>query len=198
MVNFDINVYIQECHLMVDVVNGTPDMYLVLFNTNAEEISDIVQWNGRFHYTLGSDGIYKFCIVKDPNAVLEDGILKINGYELDARDLADAIAITSNANILGGAERYSEEIFCMCKLKKCLLELQKKVFQDMLKNCGTRSCKVNEYKSQRDFLFIAVWLLEHLAQEGKWEWVKALFEHLQTCGSICDGLLKSNKCGCNG
>lgn len=194
---FDINVYIQGCQLMIDVVDGAPDMYQVLFNTDTEEISDIVQWNGRFRYNLGSDGIYKFCIVQDPNAVLRNGTLTINGHELDAKDLADAIGL-EKFNILGIARYSSEEIFCICKLKKCLLELQKKIFQDMLKNCGSRSCKTNEYKSQRDFLFIAVWLLEHLAEEGKWEQVKKLFKSLQTCGSICDGLLKSNKCGCNG
>ena len=43
MENFDINVYIQGCHLIVDVVDGTSDMYQVLFNTYTKEISDIIQ-----------------------------------------------------------------------------------------------------------------------------------------------------------
>ena len=88
--------------------------------------------------------------------MLSDGILKVNEEDFTAEDLVDAIEQRHLFNKLGSAQTSSEEIFCICKLKNCLLELQKKIFQDMLKNCGTRSCKTNEYKSQRDFLFIAV------------------------------------------
>lgn len=96
------------------------------------------------------------CLVKDRNAtLLNNGNLRINGRELTPQELVDAIGL-EQANILGTTDYESEEIFCMCKLKKCLIELQKKIFQEMLKNCGSRSCKSDEYKSQRDFLFIAV------------------------------------------
>ena len=49
-----------------------------------------------------------------------------------------------------------DETFSICKLKKCLAELELKTFQDMLKNCGKAICKNDDVKSQRDFLFIAV------------------------------------------
>ena len=198
MEKFDVNVYIEGCRLIIDVVNGTPDIYMVLFNTYTKELSDIVKWSGSFKYNMQTDGIYKLCILQDPNAQLsEEGVLTTNGYQLSAQDFVDAVGL-SNTNILGRLKFDSEEIFCLCKLKKCLLELQKKIFQEMLKSCGSRSCKSNEYKSQRDFLFIGVWLLEHLAQDGKWEQVRNLFDSLQSCGSICDGLSKSKNCGCTG
>ena len=198
MEKFNVKAYIQGCRLIIDVIDGTPDVYQVLFNTDTEEITDIVKWNGQFINDLESDGIYKLCLVKDRNAtLLNNGNLRINGRELTPQELVDAIGL-EQANILGTTDYESEEIFCMCKLKKCLIELQKKIFQEMLKNCGSRSCKSDEYKSQRDFLFIAVWLLEHLVEEEKWEQVRNLYNSLKSCGSICDGMLKSNKCGCNG
>ena len=50
-----------------------------------------------------------------------------------------------------------DDIFSVCKLKKCLAELELKTFQDMLKNCGKIKCRENDdVKAQRDFLYIAI------------------------------------------
>jgi pentatricopeptide repeat protein len=69
----------------------------------------------------------------------------------------------------------------------------------MLKNCGSIKCKDNEIRSQRDFIFIAVWLIEHYLELGNIEKARAIYESIKSCGSICNDLLKNkNNCGCNG
>ena len=69
----------------------------------------------------------------------------------------------------------------------------------MLKNCGSSKCKNDEVKSQRDFLFIAVWLMEHYIELGNIEKAQAIYERLKGCGDLCQSLLNDKKsCGCNG
>lgn len=43
MEKFNVKAYIQGCRLIIDVIDGTPDVYQVLFNTDTEEITDIVK-----------------------------------------------------------------------------------------------------------------------------------------------------------
>jgi hypothetical protein len=69
----------------------------------------------------------------------------------------------------------------------------------MLKNCGSIKCKNDEVKAQRDFLFIAVWLMEHYIELGNIEKAQAIYDSLKGCGNLCQNLINDNKsCGCNG
>ena len=191
----NINVYITGCHLTLDVENGSPSIYLVLLNTDTKWHSEIRQWNGTFEFDIEKDGIYKIYAIDEPNAVLNNGILSIENERYDSERFVDTIE--SNITHLGSGENYTEEIFCICNLRKCLLNLQMKAFQNMLKNCGSRKCKDDEIKAQRDFIFIAVWLMDRLMEQGKEEQVREIYESIQGCGSICSDILKSNRCGCN-
>lgn len=192
----NVNFYMNGCHLVVDVVNGSPNVYLVLLNTYTKEYSNILQWSGTFEFDVDSDGIYKVFVIDEPFATLNDNILTIGTEQYDAERFIDSFE--SNVISLGSNGNYSEEIFCICNLKKCLLNLQMKAFKNMLKNCGSKKCKDDEIKAQRDFIFIAVWLMEHLIEQGKEEQVREIYESIQGCGSICSNILKSNKCGCDG
>lgn len=200
MKDFNINVYMTGCHLVIES-NGTPNTYQVLFNTITEDCSEIIPWTGTLESEMEEDGIYRICLIDDPNAVLRDGKLLINGHELSNKDLANAIA-NKNTAVLGNLvdNSFSDEIFCICKLKKCLLNLEMQVFNNLVKTCGSSKCKSqDELKAQRDFIFLAVWLMEHLIDAGKSELVRDIYESMQSCGSICGNLLKSKKgCGCNG
>lgn len=201
MKDFNIQVCMTGCHLTIQIPGGTPDIYQVLFNTITEEYSEIIPYTNSFESEMEEDGIYRYCIIQAPEAVLQDGKLHINGKILTNIQLAQSI-VDEDGLVLGNYidNSFSDEIFCICKLKKCLLDLQLKVFKDLVKNCGSSKCKNgDELKAQRDFLFLAVWLMEHLIDAGKSELVRDIFERLQSCGSICGNLLKSNKdCGCNG
>ncbi len=127
---------------------------------------------------------------------LQNGNLRIGSVSYTVKEFIDAV----ESGVVGfnNAKLDTDEIFCNCKLKKCLLNLQMKVFQEMLKNCGSMRCKNDELKAQRDFLFIANWLMEHLAEEDKVEQLHNIYEGILSCGSICDDLLDNKNCGCNG
>lgn len=201
MNKFRIDTYIDGCNLTITLLDGNSDFYQVLCNTFTGEVSNIVRFSGSFTYNLTSDGIYKFYIVRDPNASLNRNVLTINSKGYTPSDLIDAI----ESGMIGfDAEVDYEEIFCDCKLRECLAKLQKKVFFEQLKNCGKSrtggSCQstLDDLKSQRNFLFIAHWLIEHLAMGDKSSSIRKIYEGLAKCGSICGDLLHSVNCGCNG
>jgi len=194
MDNNNVKFYMNGCRLIIDIEGGTPDIYLVLLNTNNKEHSDILKWTGTFEFDMEKDGIYKVFILKNANAVLNDSKLTIDNEVYDVERFVD----TLESNIVSIGESFTEEIFCICNLKKCLLSLQTKAFNKLLKNCGSIKCKDDEIKSQRDFIFLAVWLMEHLIEQNQPERAKEIYESIQSCGSICNNMLKSNNCGCNG
>lgn len=189
----NVKFYMNGCHLVIDVEDGSTNTYLVLLNTDTKEHSDILQWAGTFEFDMDEDGIYKVYIINNQSAVLNDGILTIGLEEYDAERFID----TLESNIVSLGDSFVEEIFCICNLKKCLLNLEWKAFKKMLDDCGLRKC-ADDIKAQRDFLFIAVWLMEHLIEQNQSEKVREVYESIQTCGSLCKDLLKSNNCGCNG
>lgn len=158
MKDFNIQVCMTGCHLTIQIPGGTPDIYQVLFNTITEEYSEIIPYTNSFESEMEEDGIYRYCIIQAPEAVLQDGKLHINGKILTNIQLAQSI-VDEDGLVLGNYidNSFSDEIFCICKLKKCLLDLQLKVFKDLVKNCGSSKCKNgDELKAQRDFLFLAV------------------------------------------
>lgn len=201
MNKFEIETYIDGCDLTITLVDGNSDFYQVLCNTFTGEVSDIVRFSGSFKYTLKSDGVYKFYVLKDSSAELIDNVLTIGGKSYTPSELVDAL---ESRIVFFTSEVDSETLFCDCKLRECLMKLQKKIFLEQLKNCGTskfgNNCqnKLDELKSQRDFLFIAHWLMEHLLEEDKLTQLRAIFDGIFTCGSICGDLLNSVNCGCNG
>ena len=198
MKDFDVNFYLDGCRLSVEIGNGTPSTYIVLFNSSTETVSKITKVpNNSTEFNLDEDGIYQIYLFDVPTAILNSkSELIVNNQLYDAQKIVDeweGFKVLTSCN-------FFEELFCICKLKKCLSDLQLKVFRDLVKNCGSSKCKNgDELKAQRDFLFLAVWLMEHLIDAGKSELVRDIFDSLQSCGSICGNLLKSNKdCGCNG
>ena len=190
-----IKFYMEGCRLTIEIEDGTPDIYLLLQNTENEWHSDIYQYVNPITFELKLDGIYRVYIVKSHSATLEDNVLTIGHEEYDPFRLIR----TFDSGLISVVDDYfSEEIFSICKLRKCLLNLQMKMFYNNLKNCGINKCKSDELRNQRDFLFIAVWLMEQLLEEGKDEKVREIYESLRTCKSICDDLTTVNNCGCNG
>ena len=78
------------------------------------------------------------------------------------------------------------------------MKLELKMFQELADDCG--KCQSNlEIRSQRDFLFIAVWLIEKYTELGKINQAQAIYNKLKTCGDLCQNLIKDKRsCGCNG
>lgn len=190
-----IKFYMQGCRLIIDIEDGTPDIYVILYNTETEWYSNILKYDGTINYDLNSDGIFKVYIFKSIAGVLSSNTLTINNEVYSPYRLIKTFD-EGWINIVD--DYFSEEVFSICKLRKCLLNLQMKMFYNSVKDCGMNKCKSDELKAQRDFLFIAVWLMEHLIEEGKDEQVKEVYASLRTCKSLCEDLTNNNKCGCNG
>ena len=86
---------------------------------------------------------------------IENGI-KIGSRIYTAEEIASIISDEAYYNAINIGLYDIDETFSICKLKKCLANLELKLFQEMLKNCGKMKCKTDGIKTQIDFLFIAV------------------------------------------
>ena len=193
MENLKVNAYLDKCRLTINLENGTSNTYLILFNTNTESVSDITKIETTQVFDLKEDGIYEIYIFTANSGLDEDGNITISGEKYDSKlvvDRWDGLKMVLNPY-------FFDTMFCICNLKRCLVDLQLKVFGELLKNCGSSKCKSNEAKAQRDFVFIAVWLMEHLAELGKEDLLREVFNSIQSCSSICGNLVKSKNCGCH-
>lgn len=206
----DIKVYKKACTLTFEF-DSSETTYGFLFNKTTGDFSNIEKVNGKITYEVDKDGIYTFILIDSDNIELPEGgieevinnkTIKVPGFYIGAyawtlERYANAVL---NENYTGTTlgKFYTKNTFCACKLEKCLLNLQLKVFRELVKNCGNGCKKLDESKSQRDFLFIANWIMQHLEEYDRFEELLNVYEGIQSCNSLCDSLLKDNKCGCNG
>lgn len=202
MGKFNKDIYMKGCHLMTSVCGDTRNMYQFIFNPDTVEFSDIYPCEDGLDFEIEKDGWYRIVTFRNPNAVLVDGAIRTGNETYTSEDIMDDILReeTTEWNPLYLGDWEVDDIFSICKLKKCLADLEYKAFQEMLENCGKSKCKsVEDIKSQRDFLFIAVWLIEHYTELGKIEMAQAIYDRLKGCGDLCQGTLKDKRsCGCNG
>ena len=199
MGNFSKEIYMKGCHLITRVFGDTSNMYQFIFNPDTADFSDIYACEDGLEFELEKDGVYRIVTFRNLNARLVNGCVQIGPNVYSAKDIADRISedVEYNPEYIG--EYDFDSTLSICKLKKCLAELELKTFQEMLKNCGKMKCKNDDVKSQRDFLFIAVWLIEHYIELGNIEMAQAIYERLKGCGNLCQDLLNDKRsCGCNG
>lgn len=194
----DIKIYMNGCHLVVDVPDGT--YYMVIFEEAAKTdmYSDIIEITSSSEFEIPNDGMYKIYLFSIPNVTFDGTYINVGDMEsYDSERLVHSH--TSNQGTITGSECFEQEVLCICNLKKCLLNLQMKAFKEGTDSCGSSKCKNQENKSQRDYIFLGVWLIEQFIAKGLLEKAMSIYNCLQSCGSICGNLLKTeNDCGCNG
>ena len=202
MGNFNKDIYTKGCRLITKFWEDTKDIYQFVFNAETEDVSDIIEYKNGLEFELTEDGLYRLVTLKVENATVENNCLQIGDR--------DPITVEQLKKIINGEEHEVDftlnksdydvdDVLSICNLKKCLAELELKWFRDMLKNCGSLICKNDEIKAQRDFIFIAVWLIEHYIEVGNIEKALGIYNSLRRCGNLCSNLLKNKKdCGCNG
>lgn len=200
MGNFNQDIYMKGCRLITSMYGDTSNMYQFIFNPDTAEFSDIYAYGTGLEFEIEEDGAHTVVTIQNEDAELIDGKLKLaNGEIYSAEDITSIISDNHFYNGLYIGVYDIDETFSICKLKKCLANLELKVFQEMLKNCGQIKCRSNESRSQIDFLFIAVWLIEHYLELGNIEKAKAIYERIKGCGDLCQDLLKDKRsCGCDG
>lgn len=100
-------------------------------------------------------------------------------------------------------------IFTYCHLQECLVKLQKQLllstgfnpcsFGSVNKRLGS-NCNTNvdlNLKGTVDFLLTALYVLDYLADNGKFEEAQQIIESLATCGNLCDNITNTKTgCGC--
>jgi hypothetical protein len=158
MGNFNKDIYMEGCRLVTSFCGDTSDMYQFVFNPETAEFSDIIPCSARMEFDIDKDGWYRVVIFKKAGTVLVNGAIDTGYTTYTSEYIMEHIESERddvwNPEYIGDYE--ISDVFSICKLKKCLAELELKVFQDMLKNCGKVICRNDDIKSQRDFLFIAV------------------------------------------
>jgi hypothetical protein len=90
------------------------------------------------------------------------------------------------------------EVFSICKLRNCLLKMEKDYVNAFLKGCVTNSHRSNDSENTtRDFLLATVFVLEHLICAGNTSEALRILKNIQSCTS-CANINSKNNCGCNG
>lgn len=206
----DIKVYKKACTLTFEF-DSSETTYGFLYNKTTGDFSDIEKVNSKISYEVDKDGIYIFVLIDSNNLTLspegvdkeiKGKIVKVPGFYIGTYgwSLEDYVSAIADKNWTGPAREnyFTKNTFCACKLEKCLLNLQMKVFRELVKTCGKGCKNLDEIKSQRDFLFIANWIMQHLEEYDRFEELLEIYQGIQSCNSLCNNLLKNNKCGCNG
>lgn len=193
----DIKVFKKACILTFEFEH-LDNTYGFLVNKTSGEFSPIEKFDSIASFEVDKDGIYEFVLIEsDGLTIVDDNNFKIYEAEWSLEDYYNAIAEGANP-IKDRGDFYTKITFCACKLEKCLLPLQMKVFNELVKNCGKGCKNLDELKAQRDFLFIANWIMEHLEEYDRFEELMNIYEGIQSCSSLCNDLLKNKKCKCNG
>lgn len=206
----DIKVYKKACTLTFEF-DSSETTYGFLYNKTTGDFSDIEKVNSKISYEVDKDGVYTFILIDSNNLTLspegvdkevKGKVIKVPGfyigtYPWSLEEYANIVVREINPSVDMGTF-FTKNTFCACKLEKCLLNLQMKVFRELVKTCGKGCKNLDEIKSQRDFLFIANWIMQHLEEYDRFEELLEIYQGIQSCNSLCNNLLKNNKCGCNG
>lgn len=199
MEHFKKDIYMKGCHLITRMYGDTSNMYQFVFNPETAEFSDISLCGTGLDFEIEEDGVYRVVTLKIDNAELIENGIKIGVIEYTTEELMEALENGTYYDPRYFGEYDIDSMLSICKLKKCLATLELNVFQDLLKNCGKINCKTSEVKSERDFLYIAVWLIEHYLELGNIERAQAIYDNLKGCGNLCQNLTNDKRsCGCNG
>jgi len=153
MGNFNKEIYMRGCRLFTKLTDDLSNIYQFIFSESGE-FSDIYDCSEGMEYELEDDGTYYIVTIQNSNSELIDGKLKIGAREWTAKELQENIQAQNQLINIGLYDL--DEVLSICKLKKCLASLELRMFQELLKNCGSNKCKNLELKGQRDFIFIAV------------------------------------------
>lgn len=193
----NLKVFKKACTLTFEF-DSHDHTYGFLVNKTSGEFSDIEKFKATASFEVDKDGVYEFVLIYSYFLTIVDGKhFKIGMKDWSLEDYYNAIS-TEGYPILEVGNFYTKSTFCACKLQKCLLSLQMKTFNELKKSCGKGCKNLDEIKSQRDFLFIANWIMEHLEEYDRFDDLMTIYEGIQSCHSLCSDLLKDNKCKCNG
>lgn len=159
----------------------------------------------KYKYSLPEDGLYvyyKVAIQKkeylgqeyDKKIYYDNEKIMFKDKEIeDPSELINYLTQTG----MGILDYCEEAVFSLCKLEHCAFSLQKEILEKQVKNCGLDCNKNINLKNQRNFLFISLYVLQHLVSEEKYDKAEEILEKLSSCGSLCKNIkTTTNDCNC--
>lgn len=91
---------------------------------------------------------------------------------------------------------YQKILFSICKLQKCLVNLQKQILSnpDSCTECGMET----SLRFKRDFLLGALYVFDYLKDTNNFEEAQRILDNMSSCGdSLCsDANVNKSDCGC--
>lgn len=133
------------------------------------------------------DGLYCYYLLQTNNSEFIEEIKS-------GLNPIDRIKEYTNSN---GGWTYEENIFSICKLRKCTIAQEKLAIEEFLSTCNKRNCnKRSSQQPVRDVLLISIFVLEHLISQEKYLEAERILESLDSCRNLCGNNIKT--CNCNG
>lgn len=163
---------------------------LPVFNSLDTDCQTVEIPIGYFIGTIGCDKI--ICFNENNSVSLSDSGAGVNFPKVEnMMSLLESGLLT---------DFFAEEFFSICNLNKCVSKVQKKYILEHADDCGSMRCRKgsDSDKANRDFLFIASYLLDHYIQLRDFDQAEELLNTIQTCGSSLCGENANLNCGCNG
>lgn len=119
----------------------------------------------------------------------ESSITNENTKIIQVHELPDYL----NSHMLS----FQKVLFSLCKLQKCLLNLQKRIL-DNTEHCnGFNTSKKSLDIYHRDFLFSAIYTIKYLTDIDNFEEAHALLTRINDCsGSVCKQASIKHNCNC--
>ena len=77
MGNFNKEIYMKGCRLIIKLTDDLPNMYQFIFNSEKGDFSEIYDCSDGMEYELEDDGTYYVVTIQNANATLSDGKLTI-------------------------------------------------------------------------------------------------------------------------
>lgn len=128
-----------------------------------------------FFFDMPEDGLFQYFVLE---------------FEEEPKDILEYI------NDNGIIPQKEHQIFSICKLRNCLLKMEKDYVVKFLHGCNTNSHCSNESDVIRDFLLSTVFVLEHLICSGQTVEALRILKNIDSCALCSDN--KHSNCGCNG
>lgn len=119
-------------------------------------------------------------------------VTSLAGY---ATEITDYYQLNNHVDILD--YYYVTEIFSLCLLRKCVVNFQREVLYESLRNCNLAPCIKNNSsvnRTERDFLFVALFILENLIGVGNFDEAQRIFEQLENCNNLLCGSYSNTSC----
>lgn len=163
-----------RCQLILDGLKPEVGLEIIVYNdkyTVVERDDDSTE----FYFDMPEDGLFQYFVLT---------------FEEEPKDLLEYIEDNALMPVA--------EIFSICKLRNCLLHLEKDFITSFLKGCNTNThCSNDASNVTRDFLLSTIFVLEHLICTGQTTEALRILKNISSC-TLCSDNKSTNNCGCNG